>query len=82
MEANAPAVIVILRVERNGAVCRLRRTVPHLPNLLVSSGGRDTRSRRDRHQRWPSWWIQALIVVVLGPLLGIGIPMLMGLLGY
>ena len=82
MEANVPALRVILRVEGNGAVCRARSTTARLPILLISREWREVRSPQGNQQCWPPLGVQLLIVAVFGTLLGIAIPMLMGWLGY
>lgn len=85
MEVDAPALRIILRVERNGAVCRPRRTAVRLPILLISNGSngwRDVRFQQGNQQCWPPWRVQALIVAILGPLIGVAAPILMQALGY
>lgn len=75
----AQHLTIVLFVSGNGTAFRPYALAPRLP-ILRSPEGREVYGGRSRP--WPSRRAQALIVIVLGPLLGIGIPMLMQALGY
>ena len=70
---------IVLSVSGNGTAFRSPARAPRL-SILMSQEGRE--SPRGRSRPWPPWWVQALIVAVLGPLIGVGAAMLMHALGY
>ena len=81
MEKNQARYLIIVRsVSGNGTAFRPPAQAPRLPTPLSPEWREELHRRRPRP--WPPRWVQVLIVAVLGTLLGIGMPMLMGWLGY